>query len=162
MDNIEELYKEYFHDVYLFARSLTANEEKAEEITQETFFKALKSVDKFRGDCDIRVWLCQIAKNIIYSDNKRKKRFTGDEIPETVSDDRISIEESLDDSQQSMAIHRILHNMGEPHKEVFSLRVFGELSFRQIGELFGKTESWARVTFHRAKLKIIEELEEQK
>ena len=162
MDQIEELYRDYFHDVYLFARSLTGSEDKAEEITQETFFKAMKSIDSFKGGCDIRVWLCQIAKNLIYTASKKQKRFTGDEIPETVPDSGISIEEGLADKQQSMAIHRILHTMGEPHKEVFSLRVFGELSFRQIGELFGKTESWARVTFHRAKLKIIEELEEQK
>ena len=162
MDQIEEIYKEYFHDVYLFARSLISDEDKAEEITQETFFKAMKSIDSFKGGCDIRVWLCQIAKNLIYTDAKKKKRFTGDEIPESLPDSEISIEEGLVDKQQSMAIHRILHTMGEPHKEVFSLRVFGELSFRQIGELFGKTESWARVTFHRAKLKIIEELEEQK
>ena len=74
----------------------------------------------------------------------------------------MSVEESLSDAQQTMEIHKILHKMGEPHKEVFTLRVFGELSFRQIGELFGKTESWARVTFHRAKVKIIDELEEQK
>lgn len=162
MDQIEELYRDYFHDVYLFARSLTGNEDKAEEITQETFFKAMKSIDSFNGSCDIRVWLCQIAKNLIFTASKKQKRFTGDEIPETVPDSKISIEEGLEDKQHSMAIHKILHTMGEPHKEVFSLRVFGELSFRQIGELFGKTESWARVTFHRAKLKIIEELEEQK
>lgn len=162
VEQIEELYRNYFHDVYLFARSLTADESAAEEVTQETFFKAMKSVDKFRGDCDVRVWLCQIAKNLIFTGKKKQKRFTGEEIPETVSDSKISIEESLEDSQQSMAIHRILHTMGEPHKEVFSLRVFGELSFRQIGEIFGKTESWARVTFHRAKLKIIDELEAQK
>ena len=162
MEQIEELYKNYFHDVYLFARSLTGDETTAEEVTQETFFKAMKSVDKFRGGCDIRVWLCQIAKNIIFTGHRKQQRFTGEDIPDTVADSGVSIEESLEDSQQSMAIHRILHTMGEPHKEVFSLRVFGELSFRQIGDLFGKTESWARVTFHRAKLKIIDELEAQK
>jgi RNA polymerase sigma-70 factor (ECF subfamily) len=162
MEQIEELYKNYFHDVYLFARSLTADESAAEEVTQETFFKAMKAIDKFKGDCDIRVWLCQIAKNLIFTGKKKQNRFTGEEIPETVADNGVSIEEGLEDKQQSMAIHRILHTMGEPHKEVFSLRVFSELSFRQIGDIFGKTESWARVTFHRAKLKIIDELEEQK
>ncbi|MCQ2459711.1 MAG: sigma-70 family RNA polymerase sigma factor [Ruminococcus sp.] len=161
MDYIEELYKEYFHDVYLYARTMTADENTAEEVTQETFFKAMKSVNKFRGDCDIRVWLCQIAKNLIFSNHKKSARFTGEEIPDTLTDSSISIENSLEDTQQTMIIHRILHSMAEPYKEVFSLRIFGELSFKQIGELFGKTESWARVTFHRAKLKIIDELEEQ-
>lgn len=162
MDQIETLYKDYFHDVFLYILSLSKDEGLAEDITQETFFKAMKSVDSFRGDCDIRVWLCQIAKNLLNTHFRRQNRFTGEEIPETVSDSSVSLEDSLADTQQSMAVHRILHTMGEPHKEVFTLRVFGELSFRQIGDIFGKTESWARVTFHRARLRIIDELEVQK
>lgn len=162
MSQVEELYKDYFHDVFLYIRSLSADEALAEDITQETFFKAIKSVDKFRGDCDIRVWLCQIAKNLLYTHNKKQKRCTGEEVPETVADNSVTMEELLENSQQSMEIHRVLHTLVEPYKEVFTLRVFGELSFRQIGDIFGKTESWARVTFHRAKLKIIDELEVQK
>ena len=162
MDKIEELYNDYFHDVYLYIRSLSADEHLAEDITQETFFKAMKSVDSFRGDCDIRVWLCQIAKNLLFTHNKKQKRFTGEEVPETVPDNTVRVDEFLENSAQSMEVHRVLHTLSEPYKEVFTLRVFGELSFRQIGEIFGKTESWARVTFHRAKLKIIEELEVQK
>ena len=162
MDKVEELYNDYFHDVYLYTRSLSADEQLAEDITQETFFKAMKSLKSFRGDCDIRVWLCQIAKNLLYTHSKKARRFTGEDVPETVPDPGPSIEERIADGQQSMEIHRVLHTLGEPYKEVFTLRVFGELSFRQIGEIFGKTESWARVSFHRAKLKIIEELEVQK
>ena len=122
----------------------------------------MKSVDCFRGDCDIRVWLCQIAKNLLFTHNKKQKRYTGEEIPETVPDNTVRVDELLENSAQSMEIHRVLHTLVEPYKEVFTLRVFGELSFRQIGDIFGKTESWARVTFHRAKLKIVEELEVQK
>ena len=162
MDKVEELYKDYFHDVYLYIRSLSADEHLAEDITQETFSRALKSVNSFRGDCDIRVWLCQIAKNLLYTHSKKSSRFTGEEVPETVADTNVSIEDMVADEQQSMDIHRVLHTLSEPYKEVFTLRVFGELSFRQIGDIFGKTESWARVSFHRAKLKIIEELEVQK
>ncbi len=162
MDKVEELYKDYFHDVYLYIRSLSADEHLAEDITQETFFRAMKSVDSFRGDCDIRVWLCQIAKNLLFTHSKKSGRFTGEEVPETVADTNVSIEDMVADEQQSMDIHRVLHTLSEPYKEVFTLRVFGELSFRQIGDIFGKTESWARVSFHRAKLKIIEELEVQK
>lgn len=162
MDKVEELYKDYFHDVYLYIRSLSADEHLAEDITQETFFRALKSVNSFRGDCDIRVWLCQIAKNLLFTHNKKSSRFTGEEVPETLSDSNPSIEDMVSDSQQSMEVHRVLHTLSEPYKEVFTLRVFGELSFRQIGDIFGRTESWARVTFHRAKLKIIDELEVQK
>ncbi|MBQ9957207.1 MAG: sigma-70 family RNA polymerase sigma factor [Ruminococcus sp.] len=162
MNQVEELYNNYFHDVYLYIKSLSKNDQTAEEITQETFFKAMKSVNSFRGDCDIRVWLCQIAKNLYLSWCKKNNRFSDEELSAEISDSRVSVEDSLSDAQQTMEIHKILHKMGEPHKEVFTLRVFGELSFRQIGELFGKTESWARVTFHRAKVKIIDELEEQK
>ena len=162
MNQVEELYNKYFHDIYLYIKSISHSDELAEEITQETFFKAMKSVHSFKGDCDIRVWLCQIAKNTFLTHRKRANRYTGEEIPETVSDETISIADTLADSQQTMEIHKILHDMENPHKEVFTLRVFGELSFRQIGELFGKTESWARVTFHRAKLRIINELEERK
>lgn len=162
MSQVEELYKDYFHDVFLYIRSLAGDEHLAEDITQETFFKAMKSVDSFRGDCDIRVWLCQIAKNLLFTHNKKQKRYTGEEIPETVPDNTVRVDELLENSAQSMEIHRVLHTLVEPYKEVFTLRVFGELSFRQIGDIFGKTESWARVTFHRAKLKIVEELEVQK
>ncbi len=162
MDKVEELYNDYFHDVYLYIRSLSVDDHLAEEITQETFFRAMKSVDSFRGDCDIRVWLCQIAKNLLFTHSKKNRRFTGENIPETLPDSKPSLEDIVADGEQSMEIHHVLHTLSEPYKEVFTLRVFGELSFRQIGEIFGRTESWARVSFHRAKLKIIEELEVQK
>ena len=153
---IEELYQTYFHDIYLYLCSLSKDASLAEELTQETFFRALKSVKNFHGDCDIRVWLCQIAKNLFLTHCKRSDRFTGDEIPETVPDTSITIT----DTEQAMKIHKILHQMENPYKEVFTLRIFGELLFKQISEIFGKSESWARVTFHRAKLRIIDELEE--
>ncbi len=162
MKQIEELYNTYFHDVYLYIRALSHSDDIAEEITQDTFFRAMKSIDRFKGDCDIRVWLCQIAKNTFYTRCRQQARFSGDGIPETATDERISIEDAVADKEQAVRIHQILHGMDEPYKEVFTLRVFGELSFRQIGALFSKTESWARVTFHRAKLKMIDELEEQK
>lgn len=159
--DIEALYNRYFHDVFLYLRSLCGDASLAEELTQDTFFRAMKSADSFRGNCDVRVWLCQIAKNLFLTHCRRQNRFTGEEIPETLTDTGVSIEDRMTDSEQVMSIHRILHKMKDPQKEVFSLRVFGELSFRQIGELFGKTESWARVTFYRAKLMIIESLQEE-
>ena len=159
--DVEALYNKYFHDIFLFLCSLSGDSSLAEELTQETFFKAMKAVDSFRGECDIRVWLCQIAKNLYFTHCKRQDRYTGEEIPETQEDTGVSLEDGLFDKEQAMMIHRILHNMKEPQKEVFSRRVFGELSFRQIGELFGKTESWARVNYHRAKLEIIDELQER-
>ena len=161
--NIEELYRIYFDIVYRYIRSISRDELLAEEVTQETFFKALKKVDQFRGDCDVRVWLCQIAKNTLYDHlKKQKKQLTGDEQLETIeSDDGELLEEKLAQRSQAIEIHKVLHGLSEPYKEVFSLRTFGELSFREIGMIFGKSENWARVTYYRARVKIREELEHE-
>ena len=151
----EEVYRLYFRDVYKYALSLTGDENIAEELTQETFFKALRTIDQFDGRCKIYVWLCQIAKNTYFTQYQRavKAQQLWPELQESGS-----MEETLENRETAFQIHKVLHRLPEPYKEVFSLRTFGELSFKQIGELFGKTESWARVTYHRAKIKIKEEL----
>lgn len=161
--NIEELYRTYFDIVYRYIRSISQDGSLAEEVTQETFFKALKKADQFRGDCDVRVWLCQIAKNTLYDHlKKQKKQLLGDEkLEEAESADGELLEEKLVQRSQAMEIHKVLHRLSEPYKEVFSLRVFGELSFGTISSLFGKSESWARVTYHRACKKIREELDHE-
>jgi RNA polymerase sigma-70 factor, ECF subfamily len=153
--NFEEVYFQFFDDVYLYVLSLCQNENLAEEITQETFFKALKSIDKFKGECKMRVWLCQIAKNTYFSYSKKTKYITN----EPYKEKRIeSFEQRLLNSETKIEVHKALHSLEEPYKEVFSLRVFGELSFLHIAEIFGKTENWARVTFYRSKLKLKEGL----
>lgn len=160
--NIEELYRTYFDIVYRYIRSVSQDGSLAEEVTQETFFKALEKIDQFRGDCDVRVWLCQIAKNTLYDHlKKQKKQLLGDErLEETEGAGGELLEEKLAQRSQAMEIHKILHRLSEPYKEVFSLRTFGELNFREIGMLFGKSENWARVTYYRARVKIREELEQ--
>lgn len=160
--NIEELYRTYFDIVYRYIRSISQDGSLAEEVTQETFFKALKKADQFRGDCDVRVWLCQIAKNTLYDHlKKQKKQLLGDEKLEKIeSAGGELLEEKLAQRSQAMEIHKVLHRLSEPYKEVFSLRIFGELTFREIGMLFGKSENWARVTYYRARVKIGEELEQ--
>jgi RNA polymerase sigma-70 factor (ECF subfamily) len=132
------------------------NKHVAEDITSETFIKAIKAADKFKGDCNVRVWLCQIAKNTYYNLLKRNKAIT--EMPDDLPNSD-NFELRLLDKAQAFEIHKILRLLDEPYKEVFSLRVFAELSFAEIGELFKKSESWARVTFHRAKNKIKEAIE---
>ena len=161
--NIEELYRTYFDIVYRYIRSISQDGSLAEEVTQETFFKALEKIDQFRGDCDVRVWLCQIAKNTLYDHlKKQKKQLLGDEKLEKIeSAGGELLEEKLAQRSQAMEIHKVLHRLSEPYKEVFSLRVFGELSFGTISSLFGKSESWARVTYHRACKKIREELDHE-
>ena len=160
--NIEELYRTYFDIVYRYIRSISQDGALAEEVTQETFFKALEKIDQFRGDCDVRVWLCQIAKNTLYDHlKKQKKQLLGDEkLEEAESDGGELLEEKLAQRSQAMEIHKVLHRLSEPYKEVFSLRTFGELKFSEIGMLFGKSENWARVTYYRARVKIREELEQ--
>ena len=155
--DFQEVYNLYFRDVYRFALSLCRNKPLAEEITQETFYKALEKLDSFDGKCKVSVWLCQIAKNT-YISVCRMNKFLDFSTDTTLLADVECIEARFCDREVAFAIHKVLHTLDEPYKEVFSLRTFGELSFRQIGELFGRTESWARVTYHRARLKIKEEL----
>ena len=154
MDDFERVYDPYFRDVYKYALSLSRDPHVAEEITQDTFFKALKNIDSFRGQCRLYVWLCQIAKNTYITYCQKQNRIS----PEMESGCDATLEDRLLTKESAFEIHKVLHRLPEPYKEVFSLRVFGELPFLQIGELFGKTESWARVTYHRARLKIKEEL----
>ena len=153
MTDFEDIYSEYFADVYKYALSLCRNETMAEEITEETFFKALKNIDKFKGECKIRVWLCQIMKNTYFSLCQKNKHNTDESRLENEGE---CFEQKLINSETVWEIHKKLHFLDEPYKEVFTLRVFGELPFLQIAELLGKTESWARVTFHRAKIKLRE------
>ena len=157
MAQFQKVYDLYFRDVYRYALSLCRNEALAEEITQETFYKALAKLDSFDGKSKISVWLCQIAKNT-YISMCRKKNHLDTSTDTSLLPDSESMEERFFDKEAAFAIHRVLHALEEPYKEVFSLRTFGELSFKQIAELFSKTETWARVTYHRARLKIKEEL----
>lgn len=152
MTDLQEIYDQYFHDVYRFVFSLSRDEHIAEEITQETFYKALKSIHNFQGTCKINVWLCQIAKNTYFSLLDKQKRVKHPHHGDGNND--VDIEKQLVNQGEALRIHQILHALEEPYKEVFTLRVFGELSFAHISDLFGKTESWARVTFYRAKQKI--------
>jgi RNA polymerase sigma-70 factor (ECF subfamily) len=157
MDSFEEIYREYANDVYRFALSLCLDESLAEEITQETFCKALQEIPRFRGQCSLKTWLFQIARNSYLTHCRKQAKQVGlDSRPEP--DDGTDLEAQLADHEAAFALHRLLHDLPEPYKEVFSLRLFGELSFSQIAELFGKSESWARVTFYRAKQKLKEAL----
>ena len=141
MIDFEEVYRDYLEDVYRFSLALCRDPVLAEELTQETFFRALEHIGQFRGECTLRVWLCQIAKHAWLTHCRRQRR-----------------RERLAQKETAMEVHQVLHSLPEPYREVFALRVLGELSFREIGALFHKTESWARVTFHRARLKIKEAL----
>lgn len=160
----ENIYRTYFNDVFLYIRRLSGNEHIAEEITSETFYKAMRSIDSFRGDCDIRVWLCQIAKNCYYTYLKKAGQIDSIEDVEllNISAQDETVEERLSRQDEAMQIQKILHDVPDPYKEVFMWRVFAELSYKQIGQLFGKSENWACVTYHRARNMIRERLEGSK
>lgn len=159
MTEFESIYRDYFRDVELYLRAVCKDELLAEELTEQVFFQALKALPTFRGDCDIRTWLCAMGRNC-YLSHLRKAKQTEDIDELQIPDPRKSIEDCIADKQQAMAIHRVLHDLPEPYKEVFSLRVFGQLSFQDIGGLFGRTANWACVTYHRARQKILDEMEE--
>lgn len=157
----DQVYQEYFSDVLYYLRSLSASPVVAEDLTQETFTKALRSISSFDGRKDIRAWLFTIAKNTYIDYCRKRKHAASEQMLETYEDPGPQFVEKLMDRETAFQIHEILHHMQEPYKEVFSLRAFGELSYDQIGKLFGKSSGWARVTFYRAKQKILECMEEK-
>ena len=157
MTEYEQIYREHFDTVYRFLIRLCRNEPLAEELAQETFFRAMRTLGKFDGRCRVDVWLCQIAKNAYYSPC-RKQKDKNYALPEI--DSGQDVENALLDKEKAMSIYAHLHELNEPYKEVFMLRVFGELEYAQIAKLFGKTESWARVTYHRAKMRLTESVKE--
>lgn len=152
----EEIYELYFKDVYRFLCGLTKDELLAEELVQETFFKALKAIDRFDGSQDIRAWLFTIARNTYYSYCRAHKISVPVEDIAEDTPSSIHLEDRLINEEYAFQIHQYLHTMKDPYKEVFTLRVFGELPFEKIGQIFGKNGSWARVTFYRAKKQIVE------
>lgn len=159
MTEFADIYETYFADVELYLRAICRDESLAEELTEQVFFRALKALPTFRGDCDIRTWLCAMARNAFVSHLRKEKPSQSIEELQ-IPDSRKTVEEWIVDQEQAMAIHRILHDLPEPYKEVFSLRIFGQLSFGDIGSLFGRTANWACVTYHRARQKIQSEMEE--
>jgi len=154
----EKIYQLYFKEIYLYVLSLSKNESISEEITQETFYKALHSIQSFRGETDIKKWLFSIAKNTYFSYCRKHKYLIPNEIMDNISLE-VNFVDHIIDREYACLIHQYLHSMEEPYKEVFTLRIFGELSFERIGALFGKSAGWARVTFYRAKNRIIDYME---
>ena len=160
--DFEQVYQTYFKSVYRYIRRLSGDEQLAEEITSETFVQVMRSIGTFRGDCDLRVWICQIAKNTYYTHLKKQNRITAldEEAWLALADPAAPVEERLDAKEDAQRIRALLHDLPEPYKEVFMWRTLGELSFAEIGALYGKTANWACVTYHRARQQIKTGMEE--
>ena len=152
----DEIYRLYSADLYRFILNLCKNDSLAMDIMQDTMLRAIENISKFKGNCSIKTYLFTIARNL-YLDTLKKsenKNISSDETEQEFSDGT-SFVDKLTDKESALTIHRFLHCLDEPYKEIFSLRVFAELSFREIGDIFGNSENWARTAFFRAKKKII-------
>lgn len=161
MNDLNEIYKSLARPLYKYVLRLSRSENTAEEIVQQTFYKAVKHADKFNGGCAVLTWLCEIAKNEYI--NYRKRSGNNDLNIDDLSElsDGSYIEKSAEDKETAAAALEELKKLPEPYGQVFALRVEDELSFREIGAVFGKTENWARVTFYRARQRIIKGMEER-
>lgn len=160
MTEFEKIYRTYFREVERYLLTLCRDPHLAEELTAQTFFKAMEALPQFRDECDIRTWLCAIGKNRYLDYLRRNQKNVSLEETGDISTG-VPVEDRILDRSQAMSVHRALHSLPEPYKEVFSLRVFGQLSFQEIGSIFGKNQNWACVTYHRAKQKIKDTLEVQ-
>ena len=150
MISMDEVYRAHAQTVYRYLFSLTHDAALSEELTQDTFYQAVKSADRFDGSCKVSVWLCQIAKHLWYQHLRKTNRET--ELPEEAELPLMpSAEEEAVSRSGQLDMLRRVHELPEPGREVVYLRAFGGLSFREIGDVLGKTETWARVTFYRGK-----------
>lgn len=158
MQNIEEIYRQYFKTVYKYLFCLTHNENLAEELTQETFCNAIKHIGKFKGECKISVWLCQIAKHLWYKELKKKKKLfiIEEKYAEAEIESGENVEDNIIEKENKQQLYDSIDKLDEKTKEVIKLRIHGEFSFKEIAEIIGKTENWCRVTFYRGKEKIKE------
>ena len=157
MQTMDEIYREHSQMVYRYLLSLTKQADLAEELTQETFFQALKGINRFDGSCKVTTWLCAIAKNQ-WLNYLRKNPLT-EELTEGSAMVK-SAESEVTASITRVDLMKKMHQIPEPGREILHLRLFGNLSFREIGEVMGKTENWARVTFYRAKEQLRKECRE--
>jgi len=155
MLDMEQIYKEYFKTVYKYLFCLTHNNDISEELAQETFYKAIKRIDTYKGQCKMSVWLCQIAKNLWYNQYKRNKRVTNSDELLDVQDLKI-LEEQVISNEEKILLYEKMQRLDEKTREVMYLRLTGELSFKEIATIMKKTENWARVTFYRGKIKLKE------
>lgn len=158
MLSIEEIYKEYAKTVYYFLYSYTKDADLSEEITQETFVRAIKSINRYNGKCKMSVWLCQIAKHVLYQKYYKNKKENSIELRNNQEIIIESAENIVITTENKKEIYKSIQVLEVLTKEVIYLRLTGELSFKEIGEILNKTENWARVTFFRGKSKIIRSL----
>lgn len=157
MENIEEIYNKYANLIKNYIYTITRNKELAEEVMQETFVVAINQINKFRGECEISVWLCSIAKKILYKRTKKDNTYSMISIEEIEIPDQKKIEEDYIKNDSKLRLYQALQNLDANTREVMYLRLTGDLSFKEIGKILNKSENWSRVTFFRGKQKLNKE-----
>ena len=160
---MEEIYKEYSKIVYNYLLSLSCNSEVAEELMQETFYNAVKNINKFRNESSMKTWLCRIAKNK-WIDYLKKTKTVSEVSIDEIEEKFIlinSFEDEFTDKEKVIDLYKKIHNLDEKTREVIYLRIRADLGFKEIGEIMGESEAWARVTFYRAKVKLKEEFDNE-
>ena len=152
---VQQMYQEYARPVYLYLLSLCRDEKTAEDLTQETFYQAMKNIRRYDGSCRLMTWLCQIGKHLWYQEaEKRRKRGVSVPLEEDLVPAPDENVDSLENDENRVHLFRAMQTLEPTAREVVYLRVMGDLSFHQIGDILGQTENWARVTFYRAKEKL--------
>lgn len=155
MMDMDAIYKEYANVVFKYLMTLCYEEDTAQELTQEVFYQAVRSSERYDGSCKVSTWLCQIAKHMWYQELDRRKRKSTSELKEDLASSDADLSEQICLKEEKMELFRKVHILDENAKEVVLLRLTGAFSFREIGDIFGKNENWARVTFYRAKQKLV-------
>ena len=153
--DMEQYYRENGRKVFLYLMTLCGNADTAEELTQETFYRALRSLKKYKGDSSVYTWLCSIARNAWLEELRKRRKHTNEEITELIEDTSPRPDEEAESEDSRIRLLKRIHFLPETEKEIILLRASQELSFREIGEIFGKSENWARVTYYRAKQKLM-------
>lgn len=157
MADFERIFEENRGFIYKYLFKMCRNQTLAEELTQETFFRAYMNISNLKKEDKASLWLCSIAKNTYFAYYNEQKKL--EPLENSVdAESPFDTESFLENKELAQKAFSVLHSLEEPYKEVFMLSVFAGLSLKEISSLFGKSESWARVTFYRAKQKITERM----
>ena len=154
--DIEKIYNENFILVYKFLICLTHNKEISEDLTQETFYRAIMNIDKFNGNCKMSVWLCEIAKNLWLNELKRRKKIVFTDLDTIEIYNQYGIDEEVENKKQIEELNKKISILDKEVQKVVYLKIYGGMTYKEIGCILGKSEVWARVNFYRAKQKIKE------
>ena len=158
--DMDAVYQEHAKVVHGFLFKMCQDTHLAEDLMQDTFLKAMEHIEDFDGKCKLTTWLCQIAKNTYYDYLRKNKKYADTEIVlDGIGGDELTPEEEVLSKETAKEIRMYIHQLPEPYKEVFLLRFYAELSFREIGQMFGKSEVWGRVTYLRSKDMLMERME---